>query len=191
MIKSILLAATLALCATAASAETWQGWKVSPQPSEKPPQATEFEGFRIGMSETEMFSAARRKGYQLEQVSGGNELGGSYWWKISPKEVGGGIGVCFGKLFSVNRSFNADFHVFIGLIKERQNQYGEPQWKVQQYYSTDGKQFSSLEAGWDDPTNRVQPSISMAHYGDRPLETKSVTIAYSAWKYLCRQQRNE
>jgi hypothetical protein len=42
----------------------------------------------------------------------------------------------------------------IGLVRERQDQYGEPEWKVTQGYAYDGQQLSTLEVKWDDPVGR-------------------------------------
>ena len=145
-----------------------------------PAAAFEYSGFRMGMSEAEILSAGRRSGHQLRPTDSG------YIWETS----GGGSGyvsLCNGRLFAAGSTFNnATFHTFIGLVRERQSQYGEPEWKAKQAYSTDGQQFSTLEATWDDPVGRFQPSVSLLLYG-ATTPKPSVSMSYSAHKYMCRR----
>lgn len=92
--------------------------------------AFEFSGFRMGMSETDVFGVARRHGYKLRPVDPG------YLWEGTSGS--GYVSLCNGKVFAVGSTFDADFHSFVGLVRERQNHYGEPRWKVQQFYSAEG-----------------------------------------------------
>jgi hypothetical protein len=130
-----------------------------------PAMAFEFAGFRMGMSEAEIFDVARQHGYQLRQTDR-KPNSSSYWWEAAgPKGTSGYVSLCSGRVFAAGSTFDANVHVFIGLIRERQNQYGEARWKVNQSYSTEGQQLSTLEAQWDDPTGRFQPSVSLLAYG--------------------------
>jgi hypothetical protein len=140
--------------------------------------AFEFSGFRMGMSEADALGAARRHGYQMRPIGSG------YSWEGSSGS--GTVSLCNGKVFAANSTFDANFHSFIGLVRERQNQYGEPHWKVDQSYSVEGKQLSRLEAQWDDLIGRFQPSVSMFFYGGAADMSKPrVTISYSGHKYMC------
>src|SRR5262245_45628244 len=146
----------------------------------RPVIAFEYSGFRAGMSEAEILSAGRRNGHQLRQTDNG------YIWETS----GGGSGyvsLCNGRLFAAGSTFDANLHVFIGLIRERQNQYGEPEWKTNQFYSTDGQQLSTLEAKWDDTVGRFQPGVALLLYGAAASSKPRVSISYSAHKYMCRR----
>jgi hypothetical protein len=143
----------------------------------RPAIGFEYSGFRMGMSEAEIFTVARRSGYQLRQTDNG------YIWQGSGG-ASGYISLCNGKVFAAGSTIDANFHTFMGLVRERQVQYGEPVWKANQQYSTEGQQLSTLEAQWDDPVGRFQPSVSLLAYG---ATNPRVAISYSAHKYMCRR----
>jgi hypothetical protein len=148
--------------------------------------AFEYSGFRMGMSEAEIFGVARKNGYQLRQTDSKPNFSSYFWQASGPTGGMGYVSLCNGGLFSAGSTFDANVHVFIGLIRERQNQYGDAQWKVNQTYSTDGQQLSTLEAAWDDPIGRFQPSVSLLAYG--PVADKPrVSLSYSAHKYMCKR----
>jgi hypothetical protein len=149
----------------------------------QPAMAFEFSGFRMGMSEPEIFEVARQYGYKLQQTDRKPNFS-SYYWQAEGRS--GYVSLCNGRVFGAGSTFDATVHSFIGLILERQNQFGEAQWKVSQSYSADGQQFSSLEAVWDYATGRFQPSVSLLAYGPSGMKTPRVSISYSAHKYMCR-----
>ena len=81
-------------------------------------------------------------------------------------------------------TFDGDFPMFIGLVRQRQARLGEPIWKVEQDYATSVqpvKQFSSLDALWDDPAERLQTEVTLMSYG----KTLRISETYNAQKYLC------
>jgi hypothetical protein len=141
-----------------------------------PAIAFEYSGFRMGMNETEISGVARRNGYKLTQIPNG------YLWAVGGR--GGTVSLCNSRLFAAASTFDANLQTFIGLVRERQNQYGEPEWTTTQSYSNEGQQFSSLEAKWDDPVGRFQPSVSLILYGAAATIPR-VSISYSAQKYIC------
>jgi hypothetical protein len=147
----------------------------------EPAAAFEYLGFRMGMTEAEVLSAARRNGYQLRPVDTG------YIWEMTGRGSRSGYAsLCNGKLFAVGTTFDANFHVFIGLVRERQDHYGEPEWKVIQSYAYDGQQLSTLEVKWEDPIGQFQPSVSLTSYG-ATTPTPRVTVSYSGHKVMCRR----
>jgi hypothetical protein len=144
-----------------------------------PAAAFEYSGFRMGMTEAEVLSAARRYGYQLKQTDNG------YMWLL--REGGTGyVSLCNGRLFSTGTTLNANFHVFIGLVLERQKQYGEPEWQTKQAYASGGQQVSSLEAKWEDHVGRFQSSVSLLLYGAM-TSAPQVFVSYSAHKHMCQR----
>ena len=146
----------------------------------QPASAFEYQGFKMGMSEAEMFAAAKHYGYKLLQLPNSS----SYHWQSQSDDTASGVvALCNGRLFAANRSLQrTNFHHFIGLVQERQNHYGEPQWEVTQAYTTEGKQLSTVEAKWYDSVGKFEPSVSLWVMGDgKP----GVTISYSGRKYIC------
>jgi hypothetical protein len=144
--------------------------------------AFEYSGFRMGMSEAEIFGVAREYKYQLRQIDSKPNFS-SYSWGAAG--LGGYVNLCNGKVSGAGSTFDADVHVYIGLIKERQIRYGEAQWKVRQSYTSDGQQLSDLEARWDDTVGRFEPSVSLMAYGPSGTNKPRVSIQYSAHKYMC------
>jgi hypothetical protein len=100
----------------------------------EPASAFEYLGFRMGMSEAELFAVAGRYGYKLQQLP---HTSNYHWQSQSDDTASGIVGLCNGRLFAANRSFQrTNFHHFIGLVQERQHHYSEPQWMVTHAYTT-------------------------------------------------------
>jgi len=143
----------------------------------EPASAFEYLGFKMGMSEAEMFAVAGRYGYKLQKVPQTHPNASLYVWDD------GAVGLCNGRLFTASRSFQrTNFHHFIGLVQERLNHYGEPQWKGSQGHTTEGKQLSMVEAKWYDSVGKFEPGVSLTVIGD---EKPTVTESYSGHKYVC------
>ncbi len=142
--------------------------------------AFELDGFKMGMGEAEALSLARAKGIVFQVYQPGVYI------KTGSCSAGGvcTLSFCNGKLYTAGMSFETDFHVFIGLVRERQARWGEPVWTTEQnHIAGPAKRLSKLMAKWDDPVQRYQPDVSVLYaYEGGPL---TVSVAYSAYKYMC------
>jgi hypothetical protein len=122
--------------------------------------ALDYFGFTLGMNQGDALALAKGSGYEFQPSPG---VAGSY---VQIGNNGPGyLSFCSGKLFSIGRTFDGTFAAFIGLVRERQNRWGEPIWKTEQYYATGVqplKQFSSLQALWEAIVTVVRQQLT--HY---------------------------
>src|SRR6516165_10223977 len=105
MTKQMIRYLTLALAALLVIAE--------------PASAFEYLGFKMGMTEAEVFAVAKRYGYKLQQLPPASS--GYYWQSQSDDTLSGTVGLCNGRLFAANRSFQrTNFHFFLSLVQKHQ-----------------------------------------------------------------------
>jgi hypothetical protein len=142
-----------------------------------PAHAVDYFGFTLGMSETETLALAKSLGYEFQ-------TDGKGLYFQSGRNGPDYLTFCDGRLFAVGKTFDGNFATFIGLVKDWQAKWGEPNWKVDQSYATGVqpvKQVSSLKAQWDVIADKFQPELTLLTSNN----DLRISVSYGSQKYLC------